>query len=131
MKKLFTLMALCCAAIGMQAQGKYALTAGQGAIPAGTKITSVSGATLTFGVAGEADFKDPAADSHVEGYTAYTAGNGSNGSEEGGTVYILEPTINGTITVAVVLNANKAFYVTENGTALSSYDGIKVEEKAY
>ena len=131
MRKLFTLMALFCAAIGAQAQGKYALAAGQGAIAAGTTIKPVDNITLTFGFTGEADFADPTGDSHVDGYTAYTAGNGANGKEESGTVYILAPSKSGSVTVAVVLNSNKAFYVTEDGTALSDFNGIKVEEKYY
>jgi hypothetical protein len=131
MRKLFTLLALCCAAIGMQAQGKYALQAGTGAIPAGTQVTSVPNITLTYGVSVQNDFKDPTADSNVQGYTAYTQGNGANGTADGGTLYILEPTINGTVSVAVVLNASKPFYVLENGSALSNYDGIRVDEKYY
>lgn len=131
MKKLFTLMVLTCVALGTQAQGKYALTAGQGAIPAGTTVTSVENCSLTFGVAGEADFKDPKANASVEGYTAFTEGNGTNGSADGGTQYILQPTKDGEISVAVVLNANKAFFVLENGTALADYNEKKVEEKFY
>ena len=122
MKKIFTLMALACMALTAQAQGKFALEAGTGDFAAGTQITSVPNITLTFGFAGEADYKDPAADASVEGYTAYTAGNGVNGKADGGsgTTYILEPAKDGEITVAVVINANKAFYVLENGTALSA-----------
>ena len=133
MKKIFTFMALACMALGAQAQGKFALQAGTGDFAAGTKITSVDNITLTFGFAGEADYKDPVADSHLDDYPAYTAGNGVNGKADGnsGTTYILEPAKKGEVTVAVVLNANKAFYVLENGTALSSYNGITVEEKAY
>ena len=133
MKKIFTLMALACMAFTAQAQGKFALEAGTGDFAAGTQITSVPNITLTFGFAGEADYKDPAADASVEGYTAYTAGNGVNGKADGGsgTTYILEPAKNGEITVAVVVNANKAFYVLENGTALSAYNGITVAEKTY
>ena len=133
MKKIFTLMALACMALTAQAQGKFALEAGTGDFAAGTQITSVPNITLTFGFAGEADYKDPAADASVEGYTAYTAGNGVNGKADGGsgTTYILEPAKNGEITVAVVVNANKAFYVLENGTALSAYNGITVAEKTY
>ena len=128
MKKIFTLMALACMAFTAQAQGKFALEASTEKIVAGTQITSVPNITLTFGFAGEADYKDPAADTSVEGYTAYTAGNGVNGKADGGsgTTYILEPAKNGEITVAVVVNANKAFYVLENGTALSAYNGITV-----
>ena len=131
MKKIFTLMTLFCVALGMQAQGKYALTAGQGAIKAGTSIKTVSNITLTFGVAGEADFKDPKTDTRVDGYTAFTEGNGANGKEEGGTQYILAPALDGKVTVAVVLNANKSFFVTEDGTALEEYNGIQQEEKYY
>lgn len=130
MKKIFTLMALACMALGAQAQGKYALEASEEAIPAGTQVTSVENITLTFGVAGEAEFKAPTADASLEGYTAYTAGNGVNGTETSGTQYILQPTKNGEITIAVNINANKAFFVTENGTALSAYNGIKEAEKA-
>ena len=131
MKKLFTLMAFACCTLGMQAQGKYALTAGQGAIPAGTTVTSVENCSLTFGVSGEADFKDPKANADVDGYTAYTEGNGVNGTADGGTQYILQPTKDGEITVAVVLNANKAFFVLEDGTALNDYNEKKVEEKFF
>ena len=133
MKKIFTLMALACMAFTAQAQGKFALEAGTGDFAAGTQITSVPNITLTFGFAGEADYKDPAADTSVEGYTAYTAGNGVNGKADGGsgTTYILEPAKDGEITVAVVINANKAFYVLENGTALSAYNGITLAEKTY
>ena len=41
------------------------------------------------------------------------------------------PAINGSITVAIVLNSGKKFYVLEDGTALSNYDGITTEEKYY
>ena len=132
MKKIFTFMALACMALGAQAQGKFALQAGSGAIAAGTKITSVDNITLTFGFAGEADYLDPTADASVEGYSAYTAGNGVNGKADGssGTTYILEPAKNGEITVAVMLNANKPFYVLESGTALTEYNGMTIDEKA-
>lgn len=131
MKKFFTLMTLFCVALGMQAQGKYALTEGTGDFAAGTKVTTVSNITMTFGVEGEADYKDPVADAHVDGYTAYTAGNGVNGKEESGTQYSFAPVKNGKLTVAVVLNSGKFFFVTENGTALSNFNGITVDEKFY
>ena len=131
MKKIFTLMTLFCVALGMQAQGKYALTAGTGDFAAGTKVTTVPNITMTFGVAGEADYKDPVADTHVDGYTAYTAGNGVNGKEDSGTQYSFVPAKNGKLTVAVVLNSGKSFYITENGTALSNYNGNTVDEKFY
>ncbi len=129
-------MALACMALGAQAQGKYALEAGSGAIPSGTKVTSVENITMTFGYEGEADYHDPAAPTEatfgVSGYTAYTDGNGVNGQEDGskGTTYIFNPTKNGEITVAVVLNKNKSFYVLEDGSALADYNGISIAIKA-
>lgn len=133
MKKIFTLMALACMALTAQAQGKYALEAGTGDFAAGTQVTTVPNIKLTFGYAGEADYKNPTADAAVEGYTAYTAGNGVNGKADGasGTTYILEPAKDGEITVAVVINADKKFYVIEDGTALSDYNGITEAEKSY
>ena len=133
MKKIFTLLALASMTLAAQAQGKYALEAGTGDFAAGTQVTTVPNITLTFGYAGEADYKDPVEDANVEGYTAYTAGNGVNGKADGGsgTTYILEPAKDGEVTVAVVINANKALYVLENGTALSDYNGITVAEKSY
>ena len=131
MKKIFTLMVLACMTLSTQAQGKYALEAGTGDFAAGTKITSVENITLTFGYAGEADYLNPTTDASIEGYTAYTAGNGVNGKSDGsvGTTYIFEPAKNGELKVAVMINANKEFYVLENGTALSGLNGITVAEK--
>ncbi len=129
MKKLFTMMALTCMALCAQAQGKYALEAGSGDFAAGTQVTSVANITLTFGLAGQADFTDPVGDTPIDGYPAYTKGNGVNGSEDGGTQYILQPAKNGSITVAVNINKDKALYVTENGTALSAFNGITEAEK--
>ena len=131
MKKIFTLIAMTLMALTINAQGTYALEAGQGAITAGTVIKSVDNITLTFGIAGEADFKDPKADTHVDGYTAFTEGNGVNGKEDSGTLYVFAPSKSGSITVAVVLNADKKFFVTEDGTALADYNGITESAKAY
>ena len=132
MKKIFTLMALACTSLVAQAQGKYALEAGTGDFAAGTQVTSVANITMTFGYANEADYNDPTADASVEGYTAYTAGNGVNGQTDGssGTTYIFQPTKNGEITVAVMLNADKPFYVLEGATPLAEYNGITIAEKA-
>jgi hypothetical protein len=129
MKKFLTLMALACMALGAQAQGKYALEASSGDFAAGTQVTSVDNITMTFGYTGEADYLSPKDDVPMEGYPAYTPGNGVNGKSDGnsGTTYIFQPTKNGELTVAVRLNANKAFYVLENGTPLADYNGIKVE----
>ena len=120
------MLALC-----VHAQGKYALEAGIGDFAAGTQVRTVAGITMTYGYAGEADFKDPSADTSVDGYTAYTAGNGVNGKSDGstGTVYIFTPSKKGEITVAVYINANKALYVLEDGTALSGFNGITESAK--
>ena len=89
------------------------------------------GISLTFGEDGGNDFSAAKADGNVEGFTAYTAGNGENGNKAGGTFYVFNPAVNGNLTVAVVLNANKAFYVVEDGANMAEYDGITVEEKYY
>ncbi len=96
-------------------------------------------ASLIFGEAGEqvegsnayADFKAAKADGHIEGFEAFTEGNGENGNKAGGTFYTIVPAYDGTVTIGVVLNSGKAFYILEDGTALPDFDGIKVEEKYY
>jgi len=116
----------------VNAQGKYAMEEGE-TIVAGTqpaKDKRVENCKLVFGEGGD-DFKAAVADASVEGYTAYTPGNGINGNKENGTFYLLTPSIDGKITVAVVLNADKAFYIEEDGTALEQYNGIKVDSKYY
>lgn len=86
-------------------------------------------ATLTFGFKGGKDFTAAKADNHIPGMGYFTEGNGENGTENGGTVYIISPKYSGSIEVGVVLNADKAFFVMEDGTALGDYNGIKVTEK--
>ena len=88
-------------------------------------------ATITYGESGGADFNAAKADAKVTGYTAFTEGNGNNGNKAGGTFYTIVPVYDGTIDVAVVLNADKAFYVEEDGTALTDYNGITVAAKYY
>ena len=88
-------------------------------------------ATLTFGEAGGNDFKAAKADAHVEGFTAFTEGNGTNGNSAGGTFYIFKPVYDGKVDFAVVLNAAKNFYIEEDGTALADFNGITVDEKKY
>jgi hypothetical protein len=132
MKKIFTLIAVAAMALTVNAQGKYAMEEGE-TIAAGTqpaKDKRVENCKLVFGEGGD-DFKAAVADASVEGYTAYTQGNGINGNKENGTFYLLTPSIDGKITVAVVLNADKAFYIEEDGTALEQYNGIKVDSKYY
>lgn len=132
MKKIFTLIAVAAMALTVNAQGKYAMEEGE-TIAAGTqpaKDKRVENCKLVFGEGGD-DFKAAVADASVEGYTAYTAGNGTNGNKTNGTFYLLTPSIDGNITVAVVLNADKAFYIEEDGTALEQYNGITVASKYY
>lgn len=132
MKKIFTLIAVAAMALTVNAQGKYAMEEGE-TIAAGTqqaKAKRVENCKLVFGEGGD-DFKAAVADGSVEGYTAYTAGNGTNGNKENGTFYLFTPSLDGNITVAVVLNSGKAFYVEEDGTALEAYNGITVDDKYY
>lgn len=88
-------------------------------------------ATITFGEEGGADFGAAAANGSVEGYTAFSNGNGTNGNKAGGTFYTIKTEKEGTIEVAVVLNAEKKFYIEEDGTALADYNGITVDTKYY
>ena len=88
-------------------------------------------ATITFGEEGGADFGAAAANGSVEGYTAFSNGNGTNGNKAGGTFYTIKTEKEGTIEVAVVLNAEKKFYIEEDGTALADYNGISVDTKYY
>ena len=99
-------------------------------------------ATLTFGVAGGADFTAAVADNSVSGFGAYTAGNTENARISGGdfsegTGYIITPNADGEIEVAVVLEKDAQFFVRENGTAIinekkdADYKGtFKFEVKA-
>jgi hypothetical protein len=119
------------------AQGKYAMEEGEeiayGTQPA--KDKRVTNCKMYFGdpdATGDLkDFSAAEADNHVDGYTAYTKGNNVNGNKEAGTVYVFQPAIAGNITVAVVLNADKAFHISEDGTDMAGYEGIKVDEKYY
>ena len=137
MKKIFTLIALATLAISVNAQGKFALAEGDeygwGDQP--KRDARVTNCEMTFGDAadteGTAAFKAAAADTHVDGYEAYTAGNGVNGNKPGGTYYVFKPAVAGSITVAIVLNADKKFHISEDGTDLDAFNGITVSEKYY
>ena len=67
----------------------------------------------------------------IDGFPCYTTGNGINGNRDGGTWYTFKPDFDGSIMVAVVLNANKAFYVEEDGVALADFNGITFVDKYY
>ena len=88
-------------------------------------------ATITYGEAGGEAFHAAAANAAVEGFEAFTEGNGTNGDKAGGTFYTIVPKFDGKIDVAVVLNADKKFYILEDVTALADFDGITVSEKKY
>lgn len=136
MKKILSLLALMMLSIvGANAETvKYALSEGD-TFTSGQTVEVKNGdavvATITYGESGGAAFKAAKANGSVSGYTAFTEGNGTNGNNEGGTFYTITPKVDATISVAVVLNANKAFYIEEDGTALENYNGIKVDEKYY
>lgn len=87
-------------------------------------------ASLIFGESGGEDFEGAFQYYiEVEGYTAYTKGNGVNGDKVGGTFYTIIPKGDGVIDVAIVLNPNKKFFIEENGTPLADYNGIVMDEK--
>ena len=137
MKKILSLLALMMLSIvGANAETvKYALSEGD-TFTSGQTVEVKNGAgdvvaTITYGESGGADFKAAKAYTGIEGYTAYTEGNGTNGNKEGGTFYTITPKIDATISVAVCLNADKAFFIEEDGTALEAYNGIKVDAKYY
>ena len=109
----------------------YAITEGQTFTSAQIVEVEKNVVTLVYGEAGGADFNAAAADTHVDGFTAYTSGNGTNGDKACGTFYTIRPLVDGTVEVAVVLNSGKKFYITEDGTALADYNGITKDEKYY
>ncbi len=137
MKKILSLLALlmlCIVGANAETVAKYALSVDD-TFTSGQTVEVKNGdavvATITYGETGGADFKAAKSYTGIEGYTAFTEGNGVNGNKEGGTFYTITPTIDATISVAVCLNADKAFYIEEDGTALEDYNGIKVSEKFY
>jgi hypothetical protein len=85
-------------------------------------------ATITYGESGGDNFIKLAGQ-NFDGYKYCTQGNGTNGDKTGGTFYTIVPVYDGTIDVAVILNADKAFYILENGEALEDYNGITVATK--
>ena len=147
MKRLLNYITVCTSLLVFFAQASWAadsytasykLQAGE-THAAGDQVTAYSDqsseavATLTFGFAGEADYNAAVSSSKVSGFSAYTSGNGANGNAAGnaGTAYIINPVYDGEVTVGVILNADKGFYVLEDGVALSNYNGITVATKYY
>lgn len=112
----------------------FALQESEANIPAGTTVNVKDAdgdvvATLTYGVEGGAEFAAPTtrANDEYQGFKAYTAGNGENGTATSGTVYIIKPVYDGEVTVGVWLNAGKPLYIQENGTSLSGFNGYKAD----
>nr|MCR4957411.1 hypothetical protein [Prevotella sp.] len=71
------------------------------------------------------------ADGQVEGFTAFTEGNGTNGNKAGGTFYTIVPKYNGVISAGIVLNGNKAFHLTVDGVQNPVFDGNTLTNKYY
>ncbi len=112
----------------------YALEASENKIPAGTTVevkdaNDILVATVTYGVGGGADFAAPVLRPNEEhaGFRNYTGGNGENGTATSGTVYTIKPVCAGVMTVAVWLNADKSFFIQEDGTSLAGFDGLRRE----
>ena len=57
MKKFFTLIAVAMMAVCANAQGTYGVQNGDAGVASGTQEKSVANITMTWGVAGGADFK--------------------------------------------------------------------------
>ena len=135
MKKILSLFSLLMLFIlGAQAEDVvYALSEGDTFTSGQTVDVKNAGgdvvATITYGESGGADFKAAKKEGSVTGFTAYTEGNGTNGNKTGGTFYTIVPKKDGKISVAVVLNAGKAFHIAEDGTDLANYAGITVDAK--
>ena len=88
-------------------------------------------ATIQYGEQGGDDFNAAVADTHVDGYTAYTTGNGTNGNKTGGTWYTIVPKYDGVVSAALALNADKKFHLLVDGTANEVFENNTVAEKYY
>lgn len=146
MKKIFTLIAVAVMAMSANAQEMYKVEEGYLPDNAGIKVKAGKGGNSTsvdieFGADGK--WKEAGAYGGFEPFTAYVAGsnNPKDGEVDGskstgsgydvakknlpksGTYYIFTPTKAGSLKVAMVLNANKSFFVVKSdGTAISDYD---------
>ena len=138
MKKILSLLALAMMSIVSVyaenvvfgfAESDFPLTAGTSFDVEDTEGETV--VTLTVGFAGGADFKfkGNAALKDAYGFTGFTEGNGENGTATSGTTYIIKPLYDGQVTVGIVLNAGKKFYVLESEQAMDGYDGMTVDAK--
>lgn len=121
------------------AQGLYAIAEGEKPSN-GLKITSVPNITMIYG-GNDAYSSDvwvsATADSPLDSFPDYTAGNTQNPKDDNGksytvaspslpthgTYYVFQPLYDGTLCIAVVCNSGKPYFITEDGVALSSYSG--------
>lgn len=128
-KVLFLLTILSAWAAAVCAQGKYSITSGE-APKAGSTVTSVPFITMTYGAEGDNDFIAAG-----EGFSEYTPGNGKSPTPTNlptsGTFYKFDVYKDGTLQVGVVLEANKKFYVLENGVPMKGFNGITVSSLYY
>jgi hypothetical protein len=136
MKKILSLMALLLLTITTAwAEVKdvtYALQKDD-VFASGTTVNVTKGdatvATITYGEEGGNDFGAAKANNSVDGYTAFTEGNGTNGNKAKGTWYTIVPSYDGTIDIAVVINKDKTLIVEENGESMGGFD--EESEKFY
>lgn len=147
MKKIFTLIAVAAMAMGVQAQETYLIEEGFQPDNSGQKYKAGKGTnttSVTFECGADGGWKAAVAYAGFDPFTAYVTGsqnpkdgdlNGSSSSGAGYTIekknlpksgcyFIFTPTKSGALSVGMVLNANKSFYVVnaEDGTAISNFD---------
>lgn len=97
----------------------YTIASGDQAV-SGTKITGTD-ITMTYG---DDTWKDAATEStHPTDYTYFICGTNSPSPSNGqvpttGCYYKFEPTTDGTLNIAMLVNASKNIYVVENGTSI-------------
>ena len=131
---LFSLLMLAIVGMNAQVEVTYALSVGD-TFTSGQQVDVKDGsnvvATITYGATGGDAFKAAKENANVSGFGAFTEGNGVNGDKANGTFYTIKPNIDCEINVAVVLNADKKFYIEEDGVALSDYNELTVSEKYY
>ena len=122
------------------AANTYAVEAGE-EITTGKIIDKVEGITMIYGGSASSSWGAGKADATLSDATggvfeAYTAGEGNNPTKNSatpteGTFYVFKPAVDGTLSVAIVLNGDKAFYISEDGEYLADYNGVKESAKFY
>ena len=122
------------------AANTYAVEVGE-EISTGKVIDKVEGITMIYGGsassswgAGKADATLSAATDGV--FEAATSGEGNNPTKNTptpteGTFYVFKPAVDGTLSIAIVLNKDKAFYISEDGEYLADFNGVAESTKFY